>query len=47
MFMASSFAFWNEPRPVDLKCTSYTATGIFMRWRTTKLSIHNCYRRAA
>src|SRR6516225_9055125 len=23
MFMASSFAFWIEPRPVELKCTSY------------------------
>jgi hypothetical protein len=50
MFMTSSFAFWIEPRPVELKYTSYhirTATGISMRWRTRKLPIHKCYRRAA
>jgi hypothetical protein len=43
MFMASSFVFWIEPRPVELKCTSYhirAVTGISMRWRTTKLPIH-------
>jgi hypothetical protein len=50
MFMTSSFAFWIEPRPVDLKYTSYhirTATGISMRWRTRKLLIHKSNRRAA
>ena len=50
MFMTSSFAFWIEPRPVELKYTSYhirTATGISMRWRTSKLPIYMCYRRAA
>src|SRR5262245_18810672 len=50
MFMTSSFAFWINPRPVGLKCTSYhirAVTGISMRWRTTKLPIHKSYRRAA
>jgi hypothetical protein len=50
MFMTSSFAFWIEPRPVELKYTSYhirTATSISMRWRTRNLLIHKSNRRAA